>query len=213
MQGSFQKRVFDRLAELPTAARQIRFLSLLHLLSPDIVQELDEAVRILVRTDLKKADSLAEAAIAVAEKLGDKESLAYALRSKANSLSFLGERSRASELNAQAVQLFHELDQPIEEGRTLSTSIQPLILLGEYDRALQAAERARTFFSAAGDTLRLARLDLNTGNIFHRQDRFKEAFSNYQRAYSQLLPDKDPEGILVALHNMAVCLTAMNESE
>ena len=170
-------------------------------------------MRILVRTDLKKADSLAEAAIAVAEKLGDKESLAYALRSKANSLSFLGERSRASELNAQAVQLFHELDQPIEEGRTLSTSIQPLILLGEYDRALQAAERARTIFSAAGDTLRLARLDLNTGNIFHRQDRFKEAFSNYQRAYSQLLPDKDPEGILVALHNMAVCLTAMNESE
>jgi CHAT domain-containing protein/tetratricopeptide (TPR) repeat protein len=213
MPGSFQKRVFDRLAAMPTAAKQINFLSRLHRLSLATVQELDEAVRTEVRTDLKKADALADAAIAIAEKLGDQESLAFALRTKANALGFLGERSRASELNTQAVQLFHELRQPIEEGRTLSTSIQPLILLGEYDRALQAAARARTIFSAAGDTLRLARLDLNVGNIFHRQDRFQEAFSHYQKAYSQLAPGKDAEGILVALHNMAVCLTSLNESE
>lgn len=194
-------------------AKQIKFLSRLRLLSLTTVQELDEAVRTEVRTDLKKADALADAAIAIAGKLGDQESLAFALRAKANTLGFLGERSRAFELNTRAVQLFHELGQPVEEGRTLSTSIQPLILLGEYDRALEAASRARTIFSASGDTLRLARLNLNVGNIFHRQDRFKEALGHYQQAYSQLVPDKDAEGILVALHNMAVCLTSLNQSE
>ena len=98
-----------------------------------------------------------------------------------------------------------------QEARTLSVSIQPLILLGEYDRALAAAERARAIFSAAGDDLRLARLEINVGNIFHRQDRFREALEGYQRALEQLLPDKDSEGIIAALHNIAVCLITLNE--
>ncbi|HZU29560.1 MAG TPA: CHAT domain-containing tetratricopeptide repeat protein, partial [Candidatus Angelobacter sp.] len=66
---------------------------------------------------------------------------------------------------------------------------------------------------AVDDTVRLARLDINFGNIFHRQDRFSEALDCYQRAYSQLAPDKDAEGIIAALHNVAVCLIALNENE
>jgi CHAT domain-containing protein/tetratricopeptide (TPR) repeat protein len=213
MQDGFQKRVFNRLAQLPTAARRIRFISRLHLLSPVTVKDLDEAVRNLVRTDLNKAGALAEASLDIANTLGDKESVAFASRAKANALWFLGQHSAASAMNAHAVQLFREVGQPLEEGRTLSTSIQPLILLGEYDRAQAAGDRAREIFLEAGETVRLARLDINIANIFHRQDRFTEALECYQRAYSQLAPDKDSEGIIVALHNMAVCLTALNENE
>jgi len=206
-----EEALFDRLAALPTAASRIKFLSLRHMLSPAIVERLDAAVSTQVRVDLHKARELAEAAISIADRLGDKESQAYALRSKGNALWFLGQNQSASELHCRAVALFQEAGKPIEAGRTLSSVIQPLILLGEYDRAHEAADRARKIFVAADDTLRLARLDINVGNLFHRQDRFSEALECYERAYEQLLPDKDVEGIIAALHNIAVCRIMLND--
>src|SRR5258708_9326769 len=65
----------------------------------------------------------------------------------------------------------------------------------------------------AGDTLRLARLELNVANIHHRQDRFHEALAAYEHAYRQLIPLRDTEAIAVALHNMAVCLIGLNDFE
>src|SRR5260370_26192808 len=94
--------------------------------------------------------------------------------------------------------------------RTLSSSIQPLILLGEDDKAFKAAARAREIFTRLNDPWRLARLEINLGNIFHRQDRFDEAIAHYQRAYGDLLPYKDAEGIAVVLSNMAMCLISLN---
>src|SRR5215472_4492014 len=208
------ERIIDRLAALPDAASRTKFL-IRHprLFSASFVAELVETVRTLVKVDLKKACALADAAVTIANKLGDKESRAFALRAKANTYWSLGQNKQASELHAQAVQLFEEVGKPVEAGRTLSISIQPLILLGEYERAHAAAERARSIFVAAQDTIRLARLEINIGNIFHRQDRFREALDCYERAYSRLLPDKDPEGLIAALHNVAMCLIMLNEYE
>ncbi len=208
-----EETAFDRLVLLRKADDQITFLSRHRLLSSLTVSRMDQAVSALVRIDLNKARRLAAAAVTLANRLGDTESHAYALRAKANSLWFLGKSSRASQLHAQAARNFEEAGKPIEAGRTLSSSIQPLILLGEYGRALAAARRARGIFSAAGEATRLARLDINVGNIFHRQDRFREALDCYESAYSQLLPAKDTEGIVAALHNAAVCLISLNEYE
>ena len=208
------ERIFDRLAALPDDPSRAEFL-IRHprLLAPSFVTRLDGVVSTLVRVDLNKAGGLANAAIAIAEKLGDKESTAFALRAKANALWSLGQNRQASELHGRAIRLFDEVGKPVEAGRTLSISIQPLILLGEYESAHRAAERAREIFTAAQDAVRLARLDINVGNIFHRQDRFQEALECYERAYSQLLPDKDPEGLIAALHNVAMCLIMLNEYE
>lgn len=206
------EQIFDRLAALADDASRAEFLIRYpRLLSPSFVTRLDEAVSSLIRIDLKKAGSLADAAVAIAEKLSDKESTAFALRAKANTLWSLGQNKQASDLHGRAIQLFDEVGKPIEAGRTLSISIQPLILLGEYERAHTAAARARKIFAAAQDAVRLARLDINVGNIFHRQDRFREALDCYERAYTQLLPDKDPEGLIAALHNVAMCLIMLND--
>src|SRR5262249_28996448 len=208
------EKVLDRLAALSDDAGRTNFLTRRpRLLTRAFVVRLDETVGTLLRVDLKKASGLADAAIAIANKLGDRESMAFALRAKANALWSVGQNKQASEFHAQAVQLFDEAGKPLEAGRTLSISIQPLILLGEYERAQKAAEEARKIFAAAQDELRLARHDINVGNIFHRQDRFREALDFYERACSQLLPDKDKEGIVAALHNMAVCLIMLNEYE
>jgi hypothetical protein len=138
------EQIIDRLAGLPDDASREKLVTRYpRLLSPSFVAELVETVRTLVKVDLKKACALADAAITIASRLGDKESTAFALRAKANTFWSLGQNKEASNLHAQAVQLFDEVGKPVEAGRTLSISIQPLILLGEYERAHAAAERAR----------------------------------------------------------------------
>ena len=115
------------------------------------------------------------------------------------------------EASGPIAKLFGRARQPMEVGRTLSTSIQPLILLGEYQRAEEAAARAREIFTREGNALRLSRLELNVGNIYHRQDRFVEALRSYELAYERLVPLRDVEGIGVALSNMAMCLITLND--
>lgn len=181
------------------------------LLSPAAVEQLTEAVRLRVRVDVDEALRLADAALAIARELSNAESLGRGFRAKANALWFKGNLQGAVELFETAIIHFERAGRADEVGRTLSSSIQSLALLGEYERASRAAERAREIFLHLGDRWRLARVELNAANIHHRQDRFAEALSGYVRAYEQLLPHKDAEALGGALHNMAVCLIMLND--
>jgi CHAT domain-containing protein len=181
------------------------------LLQAGVVVQLDEAVRGAVRVDVRRAFRLAEAALVIGEELHDSEALALGLRAKANALWFMGDCKLAVDLFRKAVLLFETSGNVNEVGRTLSSSIQSLALLGEYESALAAADKAREIFLRTGETLRLARLEINVANVYHRQNRFSEALAAYERAYQQLLPSRDVEGIGVALHNMAVCLIALDD--
>jgi tetratricopeptide (TPR) repeat protein len=181
------------------------------LLQVPAVVRLTEIAREKLRVSAQESLSIAEAALAIAERIGEGAARARALRAKANALWFLNRNQPAVALYDEAVRLFEEHGDETEVGRTLSSSIQPLIRLGEYARAVAGAERAREIFGRSGDSLRLARLDLNVANIFHRQDRFAEALEMYERAYPQCVAQQDREGIAAALHNMAVCLTALND--
>jgi tetratricopeptide (TPR) repeat protein len=181
------------------------------LLRLEVVEQLAEAVREKVRINLKEALQTAEAALQIAQTIGHPSAVARALRAKGNALHFLGQNKVAADLHAQAAALFQCQGDVKELGRTFSASIQPLILLGDYGRALAAARRAQKIFTRLGDKLRLGRLQINIGNIYHRQDRFSEALTCYERAYSQLVPFRDAEGTASALHNIAVCLISLNK--
>ena len=212
-QSTAPESVFERLLAIPDETGRLSFLWRQKMLSRATVEQMDATVSALVRVDLKKAKSLAETAMALANQLGDEAARAYALRALGNSLSFAGDNLKALEFHAQAIDLFRQAANAVELGRALSTSIQPLILLGMYSRALAAADEARKIFSDCADTLRLARLDINVGNIYHRQDRFREALNCYRHAVSQLFPSQDDEGTMAALHNIAVCLIMLHEHE
>ncbi|MBI2816269.1 MAG: CHAT domain-containing protein [Acidobacteria bacterium] len=181
------------------------------LLPPDLVEKLAEVARENLRVNAQESLRIADAALVVADEIGTTDSKARALRAKANALWFLNHNKEAVELYDQAISLFQSTNNCTEIGRTISSSIQPLIRLGEYERALQGAERARQIFTDSGDGLRLARLELNVANIYHRQDRFAEAEAMYERAYQKAVEFKDAEAIGVALHNMAVCLINLND--
>src|SRR4029077_6869881 len=111
----------------------------------------------------------------------------------ANALYSSGDNRAAVEYNHQSFKLYESLGNGMEAGRTLSSSIQPMILLGEYDQAFQAAERAREIFERLNDPWRLARLEINVGNIYHRQDRFEESIKCYESAQRGLLLHRDLE--------------------
>jgi CHAT domain-containing protein/predicted negative regulator of RcsB-dependent stress response len=130
-----------------------------------------------------------------------------------NALYSSGQPKLAITYHERARKMFAGLHNRMELARTLSASTQPLILTGKYPRALANANRARQIFSSLGDRGRVARLDINIGNIFHRQDRFREALRWYRRGHRYFVADgeSDPEGRAAALHNIAMCLVSLND--
>jgi tetratricopeptide (TPR) repeat protein len=210
--GLRAERLYTELARLADEPSRRRFLAR-HpgLMRPETVARLSEIVSQKVRVDVKEALALAEAAQLIARKLGSDEALAQSLRAKGNALHFLHDYKAAVAPLEEAARLFEKAGKPTEVGRTLSTSIHPFILLGEYERAEAAAARAREIFIGEGDELRLARLEVNVGNIYHRQDRFAEALRCYEQGYERLLRLQNVEGIAGALSNMAMCLISLND--
>src|SRR3984893_12677492 len=144
------------------------------LIRSEVVKQLAGLVLEKIRIDTKEALHLAGAAVLIGRRLGRTEDIALGTRAKANALYSCGDNRAAVEHHEQAFEMYECLGILKEAARTLSSSIQPLILLGEYDRAFKAAERAREIFTQIGETRRIASLDNNVGNIFHRQERFEE---------------------------------------
>jgi CHAT domain-containing protein len=205
-------KLVGQLVELGTDAARRKFLSRHRsLLRSQVVQRLAPLVVDKIASDAKQALHLAEATLLIARRLRRKDDIALALRAKANALYATGDNRAAVEHHEEAIRIYEALHLDKEAARTFSSAIQPLILLGEYDRALAASERAREIFMRLGENRRLASLDNNVGNIFHRQDRFAEALAYYERAYAALSDAEDWEHVAVTLHNMAMCLISLND--
>lgn len=208
------KQILASIGELPDAASRKRFLAQHRgLCRAGSVEALTAIVHEQIRVDARRALQLAEFALLLAQQLRQPEIHALALRAKANALYASGKNREAVGLDERASKIFGRRGNTVELAKTLRSSLQPLILLGEYDRAFAAAARARSIFQELGDEHQLARLEINVGNIYHRQDRFPEALACYESAYQKLVPFRESEGIAAALSNIAMCLITMNDFE
>src|SRR5216684_7323664 len=135
------------LGQLSTESARRKFLAQHKtLIRPDIVAQLAKLVVQKVRVSTQEALCLAEAAVLIAKRLRRKEVLALGLRAKANALYSSGDNRSAIEHHQQAFRLYETLGIWNEAARTLSSSIQPMILVGEHDQACLAAGRARETF-------------------------------------------------------------------
>src|SRR5467141_4200802 len=207
-----EDELVSELGALPDGAARRKFLTgHKSLLRSEVVNRLAPLVVEKIRVDAKQALLLSEGTLLIARRLRRKEEIALALRAKANALFASDDNLGAVEHHDQAFKIYEALKIWREAARTLNNSIQPLILLGEYDRAFAASERARQIFTQLGEERRLASLDNNVGNIFHRQDRFEEALAHYERACKALTAFEDWEHVAVTLHNMAMCLINLND--
>lgn len=207
-----RSELLSKLGALETELHRRKLLSRHKgLLRSEVVKQLADLVLEKIRVDTREALHLADAALMIAQRLRRKEDLALGLRAKANALYASGDNHAAVEHHERAIALYESVGDEKEAARTLSSSIQPLILLGEYDRAFQASERAREIFLRLGEPRRIASLENNVGNIFHRQDRFEEAIAHYERAYKTLSEYEEWERVAITLHNMAMCLISLND--
>jgi CHAT domain-containing protein/tetratricopeptide (TPR) repeat protein len=202
--------VLSALSSLTDDDQREAFFRKHDLLRDELVLELNSATQQELRVNTKSALSLAEAAVLVARLIRNVGFLAQSNRIKANVLAASGENQAAVALYDHALALFEEANDQEGVGRTLTAAIQPHIMLGTYDRAFELAERAQQIFRGLHDQRRLARLENNIGNIFHRQDRFQEALVHYEHAYEQLLPHANSEELTISLNNMSMCLISLN---
>lgn len=202
----------SKLISLESAAARRSFLSRhKSLVRSECVIQLADAVVEKIRVNRAEALRLAEAAVLIALKLRNKTDLAVALRAKGDALYACGDNRQAAAHHEKAFRMFEEQGDRREAARTLNHSIQPCILMGEYDRAFQAAQQARQIFQEIGETSRIASLDNNVGNIFHRQDRFEEALRYYEQAYQTLAKHEQWDKVAITLQNMAMCLISLND--
>jgi tetratricopeptide (TPR) repeat protein len=205
---------WTEIADLANARLRAEFIKRHpELVQPAVVSDLTALVPQLVKSDRNRALAVAETTVMIANRLDDAESVAQSLRAKANAFYALGRNKTALKHHGRALRLFRSTGSAEQVARTLSSLIQPLILQGRYSRAFAAAREARKIFTAQENRWRIARLDLNLGNIFDRQDRFREALQCYERAYQylSLYQQDDCEGLAVALHNMAGAYVSLND--
>ena len=209
---SSPEALFARLAQIEQVSDRRKFLSRhKSLVNSSVVNQLADLVLEKIRVNTQEALHLADAGLLIARKLRRKEDIALGLRTKANALYACGDNRAAVEHHDRASAIYEALQAWKEAARTHNSSIQPLILLGEYERAFSASEKAREIFTRLGEARRIAILENNVGNIFHRQDRFEDAIAHYERAYKTLSEFEDWERVAITLHNMAMCLISLND--
>ena len=212
--ATYREELLTNVPLLHRKSLQTRFLARHpELLTVETVVWLADQSRDQTKIDTARALLIAKLAVALAIRLKDPSARARSFRAMGNALYVTGQNKSAAVYHEKARLLFAGLKDRSELARTLSASIQPLILAGRYDRALANARQANKMFASLHDHWRVARLDLNTGNIFHRQDRFLEALKWYWRAYRHFArdPERDPEAMGVALHNIAMCQVSLND--
>ena len=203
--------VLTALSSLADDKKRLAFLQKHNLLRTAVIDELNAATQKEFRVNTDTALALADAAIVIARQLRRTNLLAQSLRVRANVLAAGGQYQQAAELYDDALRLFTKNKDQEGIARTLTAAIQPHIMLGTYDLAFQFAGRAQKIFQKLGDLRRLARLENNIGNIYHRQDRFEEALTHYEQAYRELLPHADSEELSISLNNMSMCLISLND--
>ena len=177
----------------------------------EVIVALADAVNRIAREELPRAERLANAACWLADLSGDLFCRARIRRAAGNLQVLRGKHADAIETFDTCIQQFTTIGEEVEVAATLSGSLQPLIYLGRYSDALQRAQRARDIALRYRDDLLLARLDINVGNILHRQDRFSEAIHHYERALAILDRLGQRRDCAIAWLNLAVGYIALND--
>ncbi len=149
--------------------------------TPDLdalFQRVDQATRTAPRSAL----TLVDVALGRLAGRGHGAVRARLYRYRGHALRALNDFPASLRDYARALRLFRNSGNEFEAAVTQIGRIQALIYKDRYADAVAAARDARRVFVKAGDRLRTARLDSNTGNIYHRWDRPADALKYYDRA-------------------------------
>ena len=211
-QAALISEAVERLLSMPEESSRRFFLQQNPQLQDEsVVLYLASQVPKTGRNDVGRALQLAGLASWLTEILDDDYCRARSARATGHALQMKGKLRDSLAEYQKAINLFTKLKLDLEVGITLSGSLQPLILLGNYEESRLRGEKAREIFKTHGDELRLGRLDANLGNILHRQDRFDEALVLYHRAEQTLQRFNATDDLAIVLNNVAVCYISLRQ--
>src|SRR5947207_1033853 len=80
------------------------------------------------------------------------------------------------------------------------------LLIRELAKQVVLAARTRAVFQGLGQDLRLARLEVNVGNLYERLGRMADALACYDRAVGKLEESGDVEAAAIVAINRSVVL-------
>lgn len=172
----------------------------------------DEVTRRL-RVDLDAAERLSRAASILLPSVESDYATGRVLRAVGHVHALRSRLPAALGAYEHALDAFERGGHRVDAAITRSGALQTLIYLGRYDDALAWAASAREVFASDGDTLRLARLESNVGNILYRRDDFEGARTHYERALAAFRDGGEAQDMAIALRNLAVCHIILHDFE
>ncbi|MEK6300690.1 MAG: tetratricopeptide repeat protein [Acidobacteriota bacterium] len=135
----------------------------------------------LVHSDLNAASKLADRVEQLAKLTKDPASVAFAAASRARVLHLLGRHADANVFYERAVKALRKSRLSEEAAIVRKQQVDALTHMGRYRDALRAAQESRRVL-APRDSVQLAQLEANVGNIYYLLGRYKKALEHYDRA-------------------------------
>ena len=151
--------------------------------SQELIEKLSALIREWLPKDRQFAEVLAETNLLLASDLDTPLAAGFANQCQAYVLMNMRKGAEAQPFFEKASDLFAEAGADREFGRTLVAQSENLMSLGEFERAQDLAEHAKGLLEAAEDGEYLPRVHVALGNLFYRQDRFKDSLVEYDRAF------------------------------
>ena len=139
----------------------------------------------LVGCDLNIAARLTDNIERLAAHLGDPISRGFAEASRARVLHLSGRHHEANTLYDSALTTLRAASLTTEAAVIQIHQVYSLTQMGRYKDALNTARAARRLL-ARGESVNLAQLETNVGNIYYMLDRYKKALTHYDRAHEIL---------------------------
>jgi CHAT domain-containing protein/tetratricopeptide (TPR) repeat protein len=171
-----------------------------------LIRELAKQVVLATRSNTGDAERLLCEMESISAGHPSEISEAFCIRVRGNLDQVRGDLTTAAEKYRQAHRLFERAQDFVEAARTAASLVGVLAMLGEFQEAFQWADRARAVFRELGEDLRLARLEVNVGNLYQRLGRMADALASYDLAMPQLEASQDFEAAAVVAINRSVVL-------
>lgn len=165
-------------------------------LDPASLSHLTDALRdecyLIWTTDPAKLSAIADAIKLVAELTdGDREkSLGHWVDGLTSVIN--GDLTGSVKSFSLSYEILIETGDLVEASRVAIAMVYPMALTGEYQRAIDIANRALNVFVETGDSYSSAKIEHNLGNIYHRTDDYAQSESILRSALSRLDKLADP---------------------
>lgn len=163
----------------------------------------------LVHSDLNAASALALRIEQLASLTSDTASKAFADAGRARVLHLLGWHADANDFYERAVKALRKSGLSEEGAIVRKQQVDALTHMGRYRDALRAAQEARRVL-APRDSIQLAQLEANVGNIYYLLGRYKKALEHYDRAREMLAARGDRRMLALVDMSRANVLTELD---